>query len=109
MSMSPELERVLGMPIGSFGGSLLDFMATVHIDDVEPMAGKITSALHDHTPLELEYRALAADTSTVWLRLSGRVVRDERSRAVGMIGEAVDVTYLHLDELSPGRSGSTCA
>jgi PAS domain S-box-containing protein len=103
MAFSPELERILGLEPGAFGGSLLDFMSSVHIEDVEPVAGAITSALHDHSELDLEYRALAADGSTVWIRLSGRVARDDSSRPVGMVGEAVDVTYLHLDEVSAAR------
>jgi PAS domain S-box-containing protein len=98
MSMSSDLERVLGLPAGTFGGSLLDFMATVHVEDVDLVAGAITSALKDRHSLDVEYRAVTADGSALWLRLSGRVACDPHSRPVGILGEAIDVTYLHAHD-----------
>jgi PAS domain S-box-containing protein len=98
--VSRQAERLLGYPLErwytepTFWAEVL-----VHPDDqlwAVPFCVQCTHRAEDH---DFEYRALAADGRTVWLKDVVRVVRDAHGRTL-LRGVMVDVTGRRTDELT---------
>ena len=77
-----------------------DFWADhLHPDDRRRVVGEFVTAATDGTPFDIEYRMLAEDGSTVWLRDLGHVIRDADGRPYRIRGLMVEVTQTkHLEE-----------
>jgi PAS domain S-box-containing protein len=89
--VSDRAEVILGYPVEKWLSDP-DFWAThIHPDDRDATVRACRSATADGVDHELIYRAIAADGSTVWLRDSVRVVR-ENGRIVRLRGLMVNIT-----------------
>ncbi|HEY3168204.1 MAG TPA: GAF domain-containing protein, partial [Candidatus Binatia bacterium] len=91
--VSKAAEEILGYPIESWLYTP-DFWTNhlLHPDDREAAINRCLSEIakgHDH---ELEYRAIAADGRTVWLRDTVRVITDENGKAIRLRGVLIDIT-----------------
>ncbi|HEY3543770.1 MAG TPA: PAS domain-containing sensor histidine kinase [Gaiellaceae bacterium] len=89
--ISPQVEQILGYPIDAWSSPGF-FLAHVHPEDRERVAREQRAARESGTSLELEYRFVAADGRTIWLRDSYTVVNDEAGRPWYTQGFALDVT-----------------
>jgi PAS domain S-box-containing protein len=87
-----ELEKLFGLPSGSFRGSLLAFKEAVHPDDWAEVDRGITQALStESSEYRSEYRVRGGDPVR-WLEGRGRVYRDSTGRPLLMRGTAADIT-----------------
>jgi len=68
--------------------------AFVHPDDVEGLDQRLSAAVRGQVPLfEAEFRVRREDGDWIWVRSRGRVVeRDERGRALRLVGTEADIT-----------------
>ena len=71
----------------------------LHPDDRRRVVGEFVTAATDGTRFDVEYRMLAKDGSTVWLRDLGHVIRDADGLPYRIRGLMVEVTRTkHLEE-----------
>ena len=89
--ISPQVETLLGYPKERWLGSVDAWAHAIHPDDRDATLSAAhdgTKSLRNHT---LEYRMIAADGRTVWVRDMVTVVV-EGGRAVNLCGVLVDIT-----------------
>lgn len=87
-----SLERIHGLEEGAFGGTVADFEADIHPEDLERVKRAIERALADAEPYRVEYRIVRPDGSQRWIEAIGDVRRDAAGAPVRMQGVCRDVT-----------------
>jgi PAS domain S-box-containing protein len=96
---SPNLERVHGLPLGTFDGTFSSYEREIHPDDYDRVLDTVRRAVDEGTPYEIEYRIVTPSGSIKWLEGKGRV-EYEGGRAARLIGVCRDVTPRKEMELS---------
>jgi PAS domain S-box-containing protein len=84
---APSMERLCGLPPGSFGGTLDEAVSFVHPDDRELVAERAAAVTEGDAPAGLRYRLVRSDGEVRWV--------DNRSQRLAdgtVIGLAIDVT-----------------
>jgi PAS domain S-box-containing protein len=74
------------------GGSMEDFLAAIHPEDVTRVREEIATVLRDGSTYRCEYRLIAADGSVHWIIASGRPRLGPDGVATRFPGVIVDVT-----------------
>ncbi len=97
---SDNLERIHGLPSGSFDGSFASYEREIHPDDRGRVFASIQRALAEGAPHEVEYRIVAPDGTVRWCEGKGRVEHDDRGKPVRMSGVCVIVTRRKEAELA---------
>ncbi len=92
--VSKRAEELLGYPVARWLEDPNFWRAIVHPADRERVASECAALMERGDRHVLEYRVVAADGRTVWVRDRVRVVRDGTGRAVRLRGAMVDVTDL---------------
>ena len=95
---SENLERVHGLPAGSFDGTFESYQREIHADDLPRVMASLDRALTTGAPHEVEYRILTPDGAVRWLEAKGRVEYDGGGRPLRMSGVCMDVTARKLAE-----------
>jgi PAS domain S-box-containing protein len=88
---SENLERIHGLPAGTFDGTFESYAREIHPDDRERVFASVQRALTGEGEHEVEYRLVAPDGSIRWAEGKGRV-HWEDGRPVRMSGVCVIVT-----------------
>jgi PAS domain S-box-containing protein len=89
--LSRQAERLLGYPLEALTKDPDFWIDHLHPEDRERFAAARHRATAEHSPHELEYRVIAADGRTVWLRDICSIVV-EGGRPTSMRGVMVDIT-----------------
>jgi PAS domain S-box-containing protein len=89
--VSKQAERVLGFQLERWLGQPRFWRNQIHPDDLESVLGSLTTALEHKRGYELEYRMIASDGRTVWIRDTVSLVVEQR-RVVKLRGLMVDIT-----------------
>lgn len=92
MSWSPTLERIHGMPEGSFPGTFEAFQAVIHPEDRERVIAATRRVLDERVPHHVEYRIQLAGGRLRWLEVHGRLLLDEAGQPARMVGVCQDIT-----------------
>ncbi|MDQ1435475.1 MAG: hypothetical protein QOF59_2291 [Actinomycetota bacterium] len=87
-----QLERLYGLPIGSFNGNFQEYVSALHPDDATHLFATIRRAVEDRSRFAVEYRVVWPDGSVHWLQGKGRTTVDESGAAIGTMGCVADVT-----------------
>lgn len=74
--LTPQIEQMLGYTVDELIGSADRWHACLHPDDRERVIAQSRLLLRDRQAYTLEYRMIARDGRTVWLRDIGAVVGD---------------------------------
>jgi len=90
--ISPQVETLLGYPLDDWRADPDFFEKHLHPADRDRVMSEQRAARASGEPLQLEYRFIARDGSTVWLQDSFTIVRDEDGRPWYSQGFALDVT-----------------
>lgn len=90
--VSGRAEAILGYPVERWRSVPGFWIGVLHPDDRERVAHAVWRALHDRTPCEIEYRAVAADGSVVRLRDRVRVSLDPDGSGLVLQGATTDLT-----------------
>jgi PAS domain S-box-containing protein len=96
---SPNLERVHGLPPGTFDGTFNSYEREIHPDDYDRVINTLRRAVDEGTPYEIEYRIIMPSGGIKWLEGKGRV-EYESGRPARLIGVCRDVTPRKEMELS---------
>lgn len=86
------LERLYGLEPGTFGGTMDDYLALLHPDDVPPIKASVASSIEAGADHDVEHRVMLADGGVRWIRGTGRSVVDPDGTVTGMVGVAADIT-----------------
>ena len=90
---SEGADRVFRAPGGGGPGTADDYLALVHKEDRSTAARTVQSALESGSQrFTVRHRVIDREGAVRWIEAYGRVVRDERGRAVRTRGAALDVT-----------------
>ena len=93
VSWAAGLEAMHGLEPGSFGGTLDDFMATIHTEDRPHVQSVIQEAFSGaEDSYEVGYRFVRRDGSVGHLAGRGRITRSASGEPLEITGVAVDVT-----------------
>ncbi len=87
-----QLHELLGVPRDGFSGSIDEFTAVLHPDDVARVQQAIERAIVTCSHYEAEYRVVLADGGTRWIQARGTALAGEDGTAVRLIGAAYDTT-----------------
>ena len=101
---SGGLEAALGMAEDSFGGTVEDFRALVHPEDMPRVEEALRRALAGEAPYDAEFRMRRADGGERWVVARGTVLRDGTGRPTRMIGIDFDITDRKRAELALAAS-----
>jgi PAS domain S-box-containing protein len=96
---SDNLERLHGLPPGSFDRSFASYEREIHPDDRARVVAAAQRAIAEGTPYEVEYRLVAPDGSIRWCEGKG-VVEYVDGRAVRMSGVCMMTTRRKQAELA---------
>jgi PAS domain S-box-containing protein len=89
---SPELERLYGMPEGSFEGTFDAWSQRVVPEDAERVQAGVEECLRQRlTDFDYEFRAVLPDGSHRWLAGQSQFLYDGEGRPLRMIGVNVDI------------------
>ncbi|WP_286983919.1 PAS domain-containing protein [Haliea sp.] len=72
------------------------YLSLVHPDDLEELRDALRNGVKTAAPVEVDYRLLRADGSTVYVHARGQVRCDDTGKSVFMTGVNFDVTELEL-------------
>jgi|GEM_PF-441669 len=90
---SPELERIWGLPVGGFDGTVEAWRRLVHPDDRTSAHAGILRSLEDPTTAsEFEYRIVRLDGAVRWIYAKVKTLCDAEGQAVRMVGVNLDIT-----------------
>ncbi|GAA5505793.1 PAS domain S-box protein [Novipirellula caenicola] len=96
---SSTLEKIHGIPEGSFDGSFETFQRDIYPEDRDRVLNTIQSTVRQGHLHHLEYRIVWPDGSVHWLESRGSVFRDDAGNPVRMIGVCSDITERkHLEQ-----------
>ncbi len=96
---SDNLERIHGLPPGTFDGSFTSYEREIHPEDRPRVLASAARAITDGTPHDIEYRIVAPDGSIRWCEGKGRVEFVD-GQPVRMSGVCVIVTRRKEAELA---------
>ena len=88
---SDNLERIHGLPPGTFDGTFASYEREIHPDDRERVLASVRRAIEEDVPHDLEYRIVAPDGTVRWAEGKGHVDRVD-GRPVRMTGVCMIVT-----------------
>jgi PAS domain S-box-containing protein len=88
---SPNLERLHGLPAGSFDGTFASYEREIHPDDRDRVLASARRAIAEGTPHDVEYRIVAPDGTVRWIEGKGRVEYEDQ-RPVRLTGVCMLVT-----------------
>jgi PAS domain S-box-containing protein len=96
---SENLEKIHGLPPGTFDGTFDSYVREIHPDDRDRVMAAVQKALKDGIPYEVEYRLKAPDGSVRWAEGKGNAeLGDDGS--VRMSGVCMIVTRRKEAELA---------
>jgi PAS domain S-box-containing protein len=103
LEWSDETLRIFGTSRDKFGGTLADFLAFVHPDDLEAMQTMHTRSLASDGIVEMEYRILRPDGEERLLYDRGETTYDGNGKPIRKTGMVLDVTERKRSEAERDR------
>jgi PAS domain S-box-containing protein len=89
---SENLERIHGLPPGTFTGGFDSYEREIHKEDRQRVLSSLQNALTNGQPHDVEYRIVAPDGTVRWVQGKGRVKVDGNGVAIGMTGVCMDIS-----------------
>jgi PAS domain S-box-containing protein len=89
---TPELERIYGLPVGTFGKTQRSWEALLHPEDRAAAVARVAHAFETGNPEEAEFRIVWPDGSVRWLSGRWQVFRDGQGKALRLSGVNIDIT-----------------
>jgi PAS domain S-box-containing protein len=96
---SDNLERIHGLPPGTFDGTFSSYEREIHPEDRERVLASARRALAEGAPHDVEYRVVSANGTVRWCEGKGRVEYHD-GRPVRMSGVCMIVTRRKEAELA---------
>lgn len=90
--ISPEVEQILDMPQGSFGGHRQDFIVRLHPQERDAAVERLNELVAGGQSFEMELRVLDGRGQYRWVRAAGRALMARDGRASRVLGSLQDVS-----------------
>jgi len=106
---SENLERVHGLPSGTFDGTFASYEREIFPEDHDRVMASARRALETGARHEVEYRIVAPDGTIRWGEGKGRVNRNASGKPVRMTGVCMNVTrrkQAEIDRLAAAQEAS---
>jgi PAS domain S-box-containing protein len=95
---SPELERLFGIPEGSFNGTMDEYTSRIHPEDRDASAALVQSALAERRATHhVLHRIVWPDGSVHWLDSNGHFIYDDEGNPLRLTGVSADVTLVRAE------------
>nr|QKW93825.1 PAS domain-containing sensor histidine kinase [Vitiosangium cumulatum] len=98
VTWSEQVDRLLGLPVGSLSGRPTDLSEVVHPGELQRVREALATALAQRSHLDVEYRIEVAGARGRWLSCKGDVLCDETGTPVRITGTVMDITERKLAE-----------
>jgi PAS domain S-box-containing protein len=98
VTWSPELEDILGLPRGGFGGSEQDFFDFILEEDLNAVKREVRLAVEEKRAYTIEFRFKHTDGSIRWMEGRGEAVYSQTGAPVRLYGIGIDITDRKLAE-----------
>lgn len=92
VTWSTTLERIHGIPEGSFAGTFEAHTRDIHPDDRRQVRSAIQASATDGAPHQLEYRIVRGGGEVRWVETCGRRVAGEADLSRRVLGVCTDIT-----------------
>jgi serine phosphatase RsbU (regulator of sigma subunit)/PAS domain-containing protein len=92
LTWDARLVEMFGYSDGEFGGSIDDFNARVHPDDLPRVTDALQASIASCGDYEAEYRVVWPSGDTRWVQARGRTLADDGGAASRVLGAAYDTT-----------------
>jgi serine phosphatase RsbU (regulator of sigma subunit)/PAS domain-containing protein len=92
LTWDARLVEMFGYSDGEFGGSIDDFNARVHPDDLPRVTDALQASIASCGDYEAEYRVVWPTGDTRWVQARGRTLADDGGAASRVLGAAYDTT-----------------
>jgi PAS domain S-box-containing protein len=92
VAWSPAIERMHGIPVGSFEGTFDAYARDIHPDDRERVLSTVRNTLEGRRDHTLVYRIVRPDGAVRWLEAYGRLFCDDHGNPIRLDGVCRDVT-----------------
>jgi PAS domain S-box-containing protein len=89
---TPALERIYGVPPGTFQGTRADWLTRVHPDDHDRVQQRVFDSFEAGMPMEEEWRVVWPDHSIHWLAGRWKVFKNAAGKPVRVMGVNIDIT-----------------
>lgn len=96
--ISPQIERILGVPANAFLREPEVRIRQLHPDDRERVLAQLAEASASRRAFACDYRMIARDGRTVWIRDEGNFICDETGKPTALQGIMLDITELKRAE-----------
>lgn len=98
-----RLLELFGLDRTTFGGTIEDFNAAVHPEDLARVGEALETAVAETSDYASEYRIRLPDGRTRWIAARGRALSGEDGTAVRLLGAAYDTTAVQEGEARVAR------
>jgi PAS domain S-box-containing protein len=89
---SHGMERIYGLPRGSFKGTVEDFTQRIHPDDVAHNLLESQRSLATRQPFDITFRIIRADGAVRWVNSRGSARWDANDAFLGASGIQIDIS-----------------
>jgi PAS domain S-box-containing protein len=89
---SDQIEPIFGFGRGEFGATYQAFLECVHSEDRQHVIDSVNACVEQGKDYAIEHRIVWPDKTVRWVSEIGNVVRDEKGRAIRMLGVVQDIT-----------------
>ena len=100
---SDNLERIHGLPPGTFNGAFASYEREIHPDDRARVLASIARAVRTGAPHDVEYRIVAPDGTVRWVMGKGLVEFDAGGTPIRMSGVCMDISARKQTEIENER------
>ena len=97
---SDGVAEIVGLGANSFGGTFEEYLSLVHPEDIEAFQQQIEQALATEGEYNSEHRLVLPDGSIEWMRGRGEIWRDEKGKAIGLLGSVLNNTPAKMAEIA---------
>lgn len=99
MAWDAQMSVLYGANSTAFAGTYADWLTYVHPDDVTKVQERLSKTVHGQEEYEDEFRIIRADGDIRYVKAIGNTVRDDRGRALRMIGVNIDITAVKKNQM----------
>jgi len=96
---SENLQRLAGLPLGSFDGRYETVIATIHPEDRDRVQEAIRRAIEEREDYRIEFRFMKPDGTVCWALGAAKVFYDATGTPLTMTGVDMDITARKQAEL----------
>jgi len=102
---SDRIEPLFGFAPGRFGATYDAFLECVHPDDRRDVIDSVNASIERDDYYAIEHRIVWPDGTVRWVSETGDVIRDERGKAIRMLGIVQDITDRKQTEIHQQLAG----